>query len=107
MPASYVITLGNNLGTVTLNYNASSVPDRFVVIYNGVVVIDTGYRGGSTYQSQLNSALADYNLPPSPIVGIGAGSASFFKNSSVPTATVEVYGPLPGTAWNFTLGCPV
>lgn len=95
------VTLGSSFGTVTLNYEAYSVPDRFVVKYGGVVVIDTGYRGITSY----NTDLAALNLPP--VTGPGLGTATFVKTSTDPTATVEVYGPLPGTAWNFTLSCPV
>lgn len=40
------------------------------------------------------------------ILGVGNGAAMFSKSSSVPTATVEVYAPLSGTAWDFVLSCP-
>jgi hypothetical protein len=95
------VTLGTGTGTVQLNYNAIGVPDRFVVKWNGNTVIDTGYRGNSSY----DSALAALGLPP--VEGPGAGTVTFEKTSAFPVnATVEVYGPLPGTAWSFTLGCP-
>jgi hypothetical protein len=107
-----------------------TVPDRFIVIWNGSVVIDTGYRGGSFYdfgQSGRNSFNASLlgkvdpvlgttypdttNYPDDGyprIVGVGAGTAVFNKSSASPaTCRVEVYAPLPGTAWNYTLGCPV
>jgi hypothetical protein len=98
---SYDIQFGEATGTVQLTYDAFSVPDRFVVKWNGNVVIDTGYVGDSSY----DAALAALGLPA--VTGPGAGTASFNKNLASPGfATVEVYGPLEGTAWEFTLGCP-
>lgn len=101
-PAVYTVNLGSHLGNVNLDYNAYSVPDRFVVEYNGLTAIDTGYRGDSSYQTDLNNILGS----PTPITGPGQGSASFVKASTQPTATVKVFAPLPGTVWTFTLGCP-
>lgn len=99
---TYTVTLGSDGGTVTLNFDAYGVPDRFVVTYNGSTVIDTGYRGDSGY----NATLAGLGLPA--VTGPGSGSASFVKPAGSPTtANVTVYAPLPGTAWEFTLGCPV
>jgi len=97
----YVIQLGTETGTVYLNYDALSVPDRFVVEYDGVEVIDTGYRGADSFNDQL----ADLGLPP--VEGPGEGSAGFNKLSPTPTiAIVKIYAPLEGTAWQFTLTCP-
>ncbi len=104
------VNLGADIGTVTLNYDAYTIPDRFVVTWNGSVVIDTGFVGngddidpdsGQTY----NELLIAMGLPP--VSGPGAGIASFVKNLPTPaTATVQVYGPFSGTGWEFTLGCP-
>jgi hypothetical protein len=106
-PTVQNVTLGSDTGVVTLNYQAYSVPDRFVVEYQGVVVIDTGYVGDSFYQNQLNSALIALGEPTAPIVGTGQGTATFNKTSATPSvATVKVYAPMSGTGWDFTLGCP-
>ena len=40
------------------------------------------------------------------ILGTGIGTASFYKNSTTTTATVNIYSPLPGTIWQFSLTCP-
>jgi hypothetical protein len=96
----FLINLGTELGTVTLEYHAIGIPDRFVVKHGGVTVIDTGYVGNSSYNADL--AL----LGLGPVTGPGSGSASFVKTTTTPTATVEVYGPLEYTAWSFTLSCP-
>lgn len=105
-PTEEVISLGAGTGTVTLNFDALTVPDKFQVIFDGVTVIDTGYRGDSSNQAALDSALDDRGLPPEPIVGVGSGSATFSKSTSTTTATVRVWAPMSGTQWNFTLSCP-
>lgn len=105
-PSIQTISLGTDLGTVVLNFDALSVPDKFEVWFDGVKVIDTGYRGDISLQSNLNSALAARGLPPETIVGTGAGSDFFEKSTATTTAEVRVYAPISGTAWSFVLGCP-
>lgn len=79
---SYVVNLGTDIGTVTLNYEAYGIPDGFTVNWNGVDVIATGAVSGS-------------------------GSPTFVKTSAYPTtATVTVEAPDEGTAWEFMLSCP-
>lgn len=108
-PTEQLVTLGTGTGLVTLTFNAYSAPDKFRVEYpsgSGIYVIDTGYRGDSSQQSALDAALAARSLPPEPIVGVGAGTASFTKSGTEATAKVQVFAPLSGTAWDFNLGCP-
>jgi hypothetical protein len=129
-PTSNTITLGSGTGTVSLQFQAFNVPDRFIVQWNGSYVIDTGYRGDPAYniggisRSTFTSSLTGKVDPITgltypnntqwpgdgyPIViSFGNGTATFPKNVSSPTtANVFVYGPIVGTAWTFTLGCPV
>jgi len=106
MPSTFTVDLGTGTGTVNLTFNAQNVPDKFIVEWNGGVVINTGYRGSTSYQSQLNNALTSLGYPPEAITGPGAGSTSFIKNESSRYATVKIYAPLGGTAWSLTLGCP-
>jgi hypothetical protein len=129
-PTQQSVVLGSDTGTVVLNYNAAGVPDRFIVEWNSSVVIDTGYRGGEVYdfgglgRSEFNNSLTgridpitlttypDLAIYPDDgyprILGLGSGTTSFVKNSASPTtATVKVYGPTPGTAWDYILNCPV
>jgi hypothetical protein len=101
------VTLGSGTGTVTLNYDAVTVPDKFIVVFDGVEVINTGYRGNAGQQSNLDAALATYGAPPETIMGTGAGSDNFVKGTATTTATVYVYAPMAGTVWDFTLDCPV
>ncbi len=131
-PSTDTITLGTDEGTVELEFDAYNIPDLFLVHWDGEIVIDTGYRGGFTYEyggadrSNFTSALngkvdpisgdtfpvdTDYDhIEPDgyPIVTSGgSGTATFEKNKQYPTnATVEVYAPQEHTAWKFTLGCP-
>jgi hypothetical protein len=129
-PTPRTITVGSGTGNITLNFDASIVPDRFIVQWNGNYVIDTGYRGDRSYnrggadRGAFNSSLTG---KVDPITGLtypntaqwpgdgypivispGSGSAKFPKVASSPsTANVFVYAPMAGTAWSFTLGCPV
>lgn len=106
-PSEVFIDLGSGTGNVVLHYDALSIPDKFEVFFGGNKVIDTGYRGDSSYQSALDAALAAMSLPPETIMGTGSGTASFTKSSVATFALVRVYAPLSGTAWNFIMDCPV
>jgi PKD repeat protein len=99
----YYVQLGNGAGSVTLDFNMYDVPDKAQVIIDGVLVLDTGWRGDTSYKSNLEAlGFTD------PITSPGAGSLTFTKAVSVsPVATVRMWSPLGGTAWTFTLNCPV
>ena len=92
---------------MTLEYDAFSVPDRFVVEVGGQVVIDTRYVGSSNYTvTQVNNVLDRYGFrrtsQPS-IITPGGGTVSFEKSTNSTSAVVRVYAPLPGTQWKVTL----
>lgn len=106
-PTLLNLNLGATTGTVTLNFNALNIPDKFEVWFDGVKVIDTGYRGLTFYQQDLNDALTSKGLPVETIAGLGSGVASFNKTTSTQTALVKVYAPLEDTVWNLTLDCPI
>ena len=106
-PTLLNIDLGQSTGTVTLNFNARSIPDKFEVWFDGIKVIDTGYRGSTFYQTDLDNALALRGLPSETITGTGSGTANFNKTTNTKVALVKVYAPLDGTIWDITLGCPV
>jgi len=105
-PQTDVVDLGSATGIVTLNFEAQSIPDKFIVEFDGVEVINTGYRGNSSQQTDLNTALASRGLPAETIQGTGFGSATFQKTTATTTATVKVFAPLPKTGWSYTLSCP-
>jgi hypothetical protein len=103
----YNIDLGSTIGKVTLTIDAIEVPDRFVVEWNGSEVIDTGYRGDSSYQAVLYQNLILLGEPVALIEGAAGGSFTFNKTTADPVATVKVYAPIEETQWSFTLSCPV
>jgi hypothetical protein len=104
-PESYVFNLGVT-GTSTLTYQAFSIPDKWVIMQDGVVILDTGYRGdAATYQTALDNELASRGLPPETIQGVGSGTANFTVSSTSPVY-VFVYAPLPNTSFRTTISCP-
>lgn len=79
--------IGANGVSFDLSYQAYSIPDRFDVIYRGKVLATTGglISGGGTLKVALP------------------------KDSADPTdgrVIVAVYGPNPGTAWDYSVYCP-
>lgn len=106
-PTDTIIDLGTGTGSVVLTYDMFSVPDKAQVLIDGIIKLDTGYRGDSSEQSALNAALATHGLPPETIQGPGAGSGSFNKVTASRYAVVRIWAPIGGTAWTFNLACPV
>ena len=104
-PSTTIINLGSDIGSVSLQFNASDSPDRFTVEFDGVVVIDTGYRGNPIYQGQLNTALAALGAAPARITPPDSGSVSFTKSNAFPTAILKVYSPLDPAAWTAIVSC--
>lgn len=78
-------------------FDAYGIPDKYVVEYNGVVVLDTGWRGNSSYEGNP--------MYPGGIAGPGSGQEDgiFTKVAGVNTFTVTVFGPQSGTAWNYSI----
>jgi hypothetical protein len=128
-PNTTIITLGTATGNTILNYNAQTIPDRFIVEWNSNYVIDSGYRGATTYdiggvnRGLFTSSLAgkvdpitlntypDFGTYPidgyPPVLIPSLSSASFDKNLTTPTtATVRVYSGNSGTLWGYRLDCP-
>jgi uncharacterized protein (TIGR02145 family) len=128
-PTTQSITLGSVIGTVVLDYDTQGIPDRFIVEWNGNVVIDTGYRGSNAYdfggpsRTSFNSYLTgkidpitlitypnftNYPLDGYPrVLSPESGTAFFVKNLPTSTsATVKVYSPTPSKVWLYTLFCP-
>ncbi len=78
--------LGTNAGNVTISYDMYSIPDRMDVRYNGSVARSTG-----GLVSGAGTLSFDYN--PS--------------NTSNAFCIVEMIAPNSGTAWEYTINCPV
>lgn len=104
-PETYIFNLGV-IGTSTLTYNAIGIPDKWVVMQDGIVLLDTGYRGAAFHQSALNQALADRGLPPEIIQGGPSGTATFLVNSLSPVY-VYVFAPMSGTSFTTRISCPI
>ena len=104
-PERYVFNLGVT-GTSILTYDAIGIPDKWVIVQDGVVILDTGYRGSASYQNDLNQALANRGLPPEIIQGVASGTAQFTVSSLSPVY-VYVYAPVGGTSFHTTISCPI
>jgi thioredoxin-related protein len=120
-------------GTVNFKYSSLDKPARFIVIFDGNVVIDTGYVGAPIYGHKVPPQTTERDLFTTalttildPITGIaypnnGTTDAaldgypninqttqkSFIKNSSTSTLLVRVYAPLDQTIWSFDVSCPI
>ena len=128
-PSVRSILLGSGIGNVPFNFDADNQPDRFILEWNSNVVIDTGYRGDSSYNfgelfrtdftSELTGRIDPITLNTYPdfttypddgyplVISPGLGSTSFFKSLALPDeVTVSVYAPMPTTAWRTTVECP-
>jgi PKD repeat protein len=110
----YPIQLGSGTGLVLLEYDSITIPDRYQVIFDGITVIDTYWRGSqsqgsSNFRTQLNNLGLTQPLYTNTIPGHnpGWGTATFSKTSATPYAILRVWSPLNGTAWSATLNCPV
>lgn len=129
-PVIQPLILGTATGLVTFRFNASEIPDRFIVKHGGEIVLDTGYRGHSafnllgseerarfqeslrrrqdpitkkTYPFQSRENLSDgYPKITSP----GDGSLTFMKNKPQPVEVeVWVFGPDGETKWECSVDC--
>ena len=106
LPSVDVVALPSQAGTVTLEYEAYQIPDRFVVQVGGRVEIDTQYVGTSRSVAQINAVLTRYGFMPTSqasIISPGRGTRTFQKAAGVTSAVVRVYAPLTGTEWKVTL----
>ena len=102
LPSVDIVSLPQEAGTVTFDYEAYQIPDRFVVQMGGQIVVDTQYVGTSRSVAEVNQVLRHYGFQPTTqasIISPGRGSRSFQKPAGVTSAIVRVYAPLTGTRW--------
>lgn len=114
-PQKIEIEIGPATGAAELYANAYNKPDRFVLVHGNEVKIDTGYvtaGSPSTYQTQVNNALAARGLPNSTVVNdqiYGTGNEGLFhqwtKTSTDTKAYLYIYAPLGGTGWESSVSC--
>lgn len=116
-PSQFSVQLGPNTGWVELQFWSYSRPDKFQVLIDGQVVLDTGYVGDTSWQGDLDTELTSLGDPTETIIQRKGTSSSgtdptqaerrvFYKESTSSVATVRVWAPLGGTAWSCRLGCP-
>ena len=101
----YEITLSSNTGFVALSFSVSSVPVRFVLEYDGVPVIDTGYHGSSDYQELLDLTLIILGEATSVIDTNTEYGLSFIKTTATESAILHVYAPLNNASGTFSVSC--
>ena len=115
----FPINLGSATGTVTIEYQAYSIPDKFVFTWNGNTYTSgsgngtgSGFVGSSTYASTslvqpLTTLTGVYGGSSGPQVQHGGrGTITFNKNSSTSSSNMRITAPLGGTAWWFSVSCP-
>lgn len=128
-PFTQPVTLGTDTGVCYLSYNTYNLPERIIITWNTVVQIDTGYVGDNSYDfgqpnrgafiseligkvdpitSNVYPDLVTYTDDGYPrILSTGIGGGVFDKTLAAPNdAIVDIYAPMYGTDWEFTLGCP-
>ena len=122
---NYPINLGSAQGTVRIEYQSFSIPDKFVFTWNGQTYTSGStsgnYDGWVGSQGSLNAlriAVGNSNLQitthtggPYPTSGTnrqagGRGAISFNKNAATGTANMQVSAPLGNTEWWFSVSCP-
>ena len=109
----YDIEFGTDIGQCGINYDATGIPDRYTLVWNGRTV-SSGFRGSvanagnaSYYNNELNArgypsvtGVIDTNNP-------AAGKLRFTKTEIFPSkAQLIVDAPLPGTRWAWKAICP-
>lgn len=106
-PYTVGIYIGGGTGQVNINYNAQSVPDKFILRESGIERDNSGYRGSAAYQPMLDANLISRGLPIEPIVGTGIGTIYYYSATPMDWVFVDVYAPLPNTQWSFSVTCQI
>ena len=129
-PATQPFDIGEGIGEVTFLFNAREVPDRFLVVFDGNVILDSGFRGdrpfnvlgtmergefckslegmpdaitGKKYPYADASHLAD-GFPR--VIYPGSDKMTFTKGKALPSsADVLVYAPHQETGWECLIQC--
>ncbi len=107
LPSIDTVQIPAGQGTLRMEWDALSIPDRFVLEVDGQVVIDTQYVGSPSYTiSDINQSLSANGLPlvtQTSVISPGSGMRDVLKTSSATSAVLKVYAPLPSTQWSVTL----
>lgn len=126
-PSKVLVDLGTSSGTVRLTFQAYGKPDKFIVTnpnasgLTSPIIASTDYRGIEfSYGAEICDFYGGLGFGCPTCQGVlyrggfgscyfgggGNGNITFTKPAGVRWVYVEVYAPLSGTAWEFTLGCP-
>lgn len=114
-PQKIEINVGSATGSAELYANPSNQPDRFVLVHDGEIKIDTGYitqLSPSAYQQKLNNRLASRGLPTSTLQrvnyslsGVEVLFRQWTKTSADSKAYLYIYAPLENTYWEAAVSC--
>lgn len=102
-PKTYTFLMDRNDGWITLYMN-SLFATKFILVYDGVEIYNSGYIGDNTYQSDLDNYLTNIGLPTEPIINTSFETFSFYKNSTVNEIGLYVYSPLG--EFEASVSCP-
>ncbi|WP_200195058.1 hypothetical protein [Halorhodospira abdelmalekii] len=81
-----------------IKFDARNIPDKYIVRYEGQVVLDTGWRGADSYEGNP--------LYPGGIAGPGADEEhDIFRKGSTDNFHVTVIGPQRNTVWYYSIRC--
>ena len=135
-PEIYPYSLNVNIGTnvnksVTFEYSAYTIADRFILYYNDNMIYDTNYIGsfvydyGQMYRESFTEHLMD---KIDPVTGLqypninatncapdgypyvnspNEGAFNYVKTSTTEIIKVEVYSCAPLNIWTFKVNCPI
>lgn len=103
-PAEFYINITGS-DNISILFNASQVPVKFELEYDGNIIADTGYRGSTAYQAWLSQWLLDHSLPDETIQGNGLGTINFNNDQGLDYAILRVYSPRPGNVWTVDVKC--
>jgi hypothetical protein len=97
----YTINLGPGTGEVWFDFDAYSVPDKFCVVWDGNLVIETAFIGSASYDDEILKACGEK-------VGASSGVRYYFEKDEAgpPTAKMYNFSPISGTAWEVKNWCP-
>ena len=123
---TFPINLGAETGTVRIEYQAYSIPDKFVFTWNGNTYTSgstsgnyDGYVGSQAQLQSLRNATGNQSLeittyttsnynPSGTNNGQQGGRyfIEFNKNASTGSMIATVTAPISSTAWWFSISCP-
>ena len=103
----YDVYVGADTGWLALEYNIFNIPAKIIVEYGGAEVMNTTYRGNSSYQTALNTALTALGLPTETIDTDKESIEYYEKTDAGEYVRIYIYSPIAGATIDFTLKCPV